>query len=286
MIGSIVDEKLSTMNLETPFVRLLLVFLVFALTWQPGSAQETNSLQENAPVPESAINQRLEQLQLKILELEAALKKNHAGNQAEKNNGDSQPNMQTERNMGARAGADKDDMMQARDTKDAAGMGQKGMGAGSMGMGGMNGGSMGMGGPMPSRGMMMGRTKGMGSMAMPSSLPGFPGASHIYHIGADGFFLNHGDHISLSQEQQMAINQIKESALLNLADLDRKIESAEQELWILTASDQPDAKKIKTKIEEIESLHAQQRMDFIRAVGKTAQVLTDEQRAILTGAEK
>lgn len=275
------------MNLETPLVRLLLVFLVFALTWQPGIAQETNLLQENAPVPNSAINQRLEQLQFKILELEAALKKNHAGNQAEKNNGDSHPNMQTERNMGAHAGADMDDMMQARDTKDAAGMGQKGTGAGMMGMGGMNGGSMGMGGPMPSRGMMMmGRTKGMGSMAMPSSLPGFPGASHIYHIGADGFFLNHGDHISLNQEQQMAINQIKESALLNLADLDRKIESAEQELWILTASDQPDAKKIKTKIEEIASLQAQQRMDFIRAVGKAAQVLTDEQRSVLTGGEK
>ena len=33
-------------------------------------------------------------------------------------------------------------------------------------------------------------------MSMPSALPGFPGQSHLYHIGATGFFLDHPEHIT------------------------------------------------------------------------------------------
>lgn len=124
---------------------------------------------------------------------------------------------------------------------------------------------------------------GMRKMQKTAALPGFPGASHIYHIGATGFFLDHPEHIRLTTDQQRTLNHIKEKALLNKATIQRKIDEAEQELWTLTGSDQPDAVKIETKIREIEKLRGDQRMAFINAVGEAANVLTDEQRQVLLG---
>ena len=189
---------------------------------------------------------------------------------------------------------------------------------GSMGMMGMMDKMMGMmdqmmpmGGsaPMPSGGAMnagapaaamsggMGMDKmemagmmGMDAMnaaapgAMPkSALPGFPGASHLYHIGATSFFLDHPQHIALTSEQQAGLNKAKEEATLAKSTADRKVEQAEQALWALTAADQPDAAKIEAKIREIEKLRGDERLAFIHAVGEASKLLTDEQRKILTG---
>lgn len=129
----------------------------------------------------------------------------------------------------------------------------------------------------------MGRMRGMGGMSLPSALPGFPGASHLYHIGATDFFLDHPQHITLTTEQQTTLNQIKERALLAKADSQRKIDQAEQELWELTSADQPDATKIEAKVREIEKLRGDQRLAFIRVVGEAAQVLTPEQVQSLSG---
>ena len=63
----------------------------------------------------------------------------------------------------------------------------------------------------------------------------------------------------------------------------RGIEGAEQELWTLTASDEPDAAKIEAKVREVEKLRGDQRLGFIRAVGEAAKVLTEEQRKSLLG---
>lgn len=134
------------------------------------------------------------------------------------------------------------------------------------------------------RGSMRGRS-GMGSTAPNSRLPGFPGASHLYHVGASGFFLDHPQHISLSTVQQTSLNRIKEKALLDRANLDRRIEDAEQELWTLTAADTPDAAKIDATVRAIEKLRGDQRLAFIRAVGDAAQVLTAEQQAALLGTK-
>lgn len=116
-----------------------------------------------------------------------------------------------------------------------------------------------------------------------SSLPGFPGASHIYHIGATGFFLDHPEHILLETAQQQELNRLKQSALLAKASTQRKVNEAEQQLWELTGADQPDADQIQAKVDEIAKLRGQQRLDFIRAVGESAKILTDEQRQILLG---
>lgn len=123
----------------------------------------------------------------------------------------------------------------------------------------------------------------MKKMTPNSRLPGFPGASHLYHIGSTGFFLDHPQHITLSTEQQSALNRIKEKSLLERANFNRRIEDNEQMLWILTAADAPDATKIDLKVRAIEKLRSDQRLAFIRAVGEAGKVLTSNQRAALLG---
>ncbi len=135
--------------------------------------------------------------------------------------------------------------------------------AGMMGMKPMMGGMQGMGGSPP--------------------LPGFPGASHLYHLGSTGYFLDHGSHISLTTEQTAALNRIREQNALAASASDRAIEKAEEELWQLTSSDQPDISAIQSKVEEISKLEAEKRISFIRAVGEAAKLLSEDQRKSLTG---
>jgi Spy/CpxP family protein refolding chaperone len=176
-----------------------------------------------------------------------------------------------------------------------------------MGMGEMGGGAMPAGGAMPSAGPpdgmpapmadpsavdAMGRARGplqaqrgMSNMPATSRLPGFPGSSHLYHVGASGFFLDHPQHITLSTDQQTTLNRIKEKALLDRANSTRRIEEAEQELWTLTAADVPDGAKIEAKVRAIEKLGGDQRLAVIRAVGEAAKVLTADQQAALLGTK-
>lgn len=116
-----------------------------------------------------------------------------------------------------------------------------------------------------------------------SSLPGVPGASHLYHIGSTGFFLDQPQ-LSLTPQQQSALNAIKERALLERGNTERRIEQGEQELWSLTAADQPDATKIQAKAREIEQARTNQRLSFIQAVGEATKVLTPEQHNRLLGS--
>lgn len=125
----------------------------------------------------------------------------------------------------------------------------------------------------------------MTNMAPSGRMPGFPGASHLYHIGATGFFLDHPQHITLSTAQQTNLNRIKEKALLDRTSVDRRVEDAEQELWTLTAADSPDGAKIEAKVQAIEKLRSDQRLAFIRAVGEAGKVLTADQQAALLGTK-
>ena len=140
---------------------------------------------------------------------------------------------------------------------------------------------------MSERGMMgmaaMGGANSPAAMAMPSALPGFPGQSHLYHIGATGFFLDHPEHIVLTTKQTQALAKKKQMSLLKQGEIQRQIDAAEQELWELTGADQPQAMEIDRKAREIERLRSDQRIAFIRAIGESAKLLTEEQRAQLTG---
>lgn len=138
--------------------------------------------------------------------------------------------------------------------------------------GGMGGG---MGDKMSCCMGMMGAAPGADTAgAMPSALPGFPGASHLYHVGSTGFFLDYADKIGLSAEQKTALNGIKQRTLTEQSASGRKVAEAEQALWALTAVEQPDAAAIDGKVREIEKLKSDQRLAFIRSVGEAAKLLT------------
>ena len=189
-----------------------------------------------------------------------------------------------------------------RSMEDGMAMPKSGSGGGmKAGMGGMDGmpgmdgmdnmdGMDGMGGMGGMK--MMGSMKGMsgggpggapGGAGNRSALPGFPGASHLYHTGSTGFFLDHGGHIDLNTEQVASLNGIREKSLLARNTVGREIEQAEQELWELTAADEPDTNLIEEKIREIERMRGDRRLGFIQAVGEAADVLTADQREALLG---
>ena len=125
---------------------------------------------------------------------------------------------------------------------------------------------------------------GMAGMNAPSSaMPGQPGASHLYHVGSTGFFLNHSQHITLTAGQKSALNRVKEKAMLDRASEQRQIDQAEQELYTLTGADAFDNGKVQAKVGDIERLRAGQRLNFIKAVGEASNVLTSAQHEALMG---
>mgnify|MGYP003642784645 FL=1 len=254
-------------NFQIVLILVAVLFLLSLVSLRTVRAQSstakgsphTNHTSGKSTTGDQSLAAQIQDLQTKVAKLEMTLQQKHDGK------------------MGSG--------MKSNPMKDMMG---KGMGKKvGMGMATMSGQRMSEMGMMNGKGMsgmaMMGQMKGMGQMQMPSALPGFAGASHIYHIGATSFFLDHSQHITLTQEQQVKLNQIKEKVLLGQATFDRWISQAEQELWVLTSSDTPAAAKIETKIREIEKLRSDKRIAYIRAVGEAARVLTDEQRQSLVG---
>ncbi|GJL61700.1 MAG: hypothetical protein NPIRA04_03540 [Nitrospirales bacterium] len=250
----------------------LVLFMVLSLTplspvysqnttWSPQRHQGNRTTDSSM-----IISQQLVELRGNIASLEAALEQDHRGSVSLVN---AQMGMDP---MGCGEGGC-GQPSSGRKTGKMSGMGKEGMGTMGMGSRKMGMENMGMMGKMRTR---KGRMSG-------SALPGFPGASHLYHIGGTDFFLDHQEHITLSPQQELAINQIKEQALLTQATFDRQVEQAEQELWVLTSSDQPAIQRIEPKIRQIEKLKGDQRLGFFRAVGEAAQVLTEQQRQILLG---
>ncbi len=251
--------------------RFALLALVSALAWPV-----TGSAQNKVDTSKDLAGQLIE-LRAQVARLEAVLAKS----QQSKPSG---------------MGMMEDDMMMGGMGGKKKGMGSK---SGMMDMDMMGGGMSGAGGggmgmmedDMDMMGMMgKGSMSGMGAkgmkMKMASALPGFPGASHIYHIGATDFFLDHPEHITLTTEQQSMLNKAKQKAVMEKAKAQRQIDEAEQALWELTGADEPNAQQIEAKVQEIEKLRSEQRLGFIRSVGEAANVLSDEQRRVLLGQTK
>lgn len=283
--------------MQTPRIRWAAIVLV-ALSLSAVSEQARAQGQTDAQSNDTMV-QQITELRATVARLESALDQNHQGSSQTDMSMTDPASMKDQGGMGMMG--KKSGMADKGMMGKMAGMGEMGMspsdpGAGSMagmgsnagsgGMQGMGQGGMGMMGMMGDMGMMgKGGMKMGGSMTMPSALPGFPGASHIYHIGASGFFLDHDEHIELTTEQRTALAQTKEKALLTQNSAQRQIDEAEQELWELTAADEPDAAKIEEKIREIEKIRGDQRLDFVRAVGEAAKVLSPEQRKALLGLD-
>jgi Spy/CpxP family protein refolding chaperone len=254
-----------------------LSFLTLVGVSAPGHGQQTSAAHQShatnaatASADQASLVQQLRDLQIKVGRLEVALAQNHqaaaiAPAHSSGAGGQGAGMIGEQEMMGM------DSMQSGQGMASGGGMGMDGMGMDGMWTMGMEGMAM------------MGQMQGMGSMRMPSALPGFPGASHIYHIGATGFFLDHPQHITLTPEQQTRLNQLKEKALLDQSTYDRSIAEGEQQIWVQTSSDSPDVEKIEAKVREVEKLRGDKRMAFIRAVGEAAMVLTDEQRQALVG---
>ncbi len=260
--------------LRTGHIAAGLAGCALALTMPQAPAQPTPAAAEDR----EDLQEQLETLQQRLEQLEAALEQRRP-----KSTGTSE-SAAADLNGG---GMMKDRRMRNRPRKGMRMMKKKMMmGEQSETQGdGMSNGTMGR---MKMGPMMMGRMKKAGttgarSDSFDSSLPGFPGASHIYHVGSTGFFLDHTEHITLTSDQQKQLNRIREETLLSQATFDRWIDEAEQQLWVLTSSDRPDAAEIRTRVMEIAKLEAEKRLAFIEAVGRAAGVLTENQRNILTG---
>ncbi|MEM6467967.1 MAG: periplasmic heavy metal sensor [Planctomycetota bacterium] len=276
---------MKTLN-RTAFVSGLLAFVLLVST---AFAQSSDKHQHGDAAAPADLGAELRKLQGKVAELEAALATSHREKYGTTSDA-GQPAMNSMKKMGGMGMGMMSGMKGMSQDSDSQmsgmGMGMMGKGMGGMGMMSMMKGKKGM------MGMgMMGMNPAMSSdsmagMDMPSSLPGFPGASHVYHIGQTGFFLDHPEHITLTNEQQKKLNSIKEASLLVTSTAEREIAEAEQELWKLTAADEPDIKKIEAKAKEIAQLQVKTRIAFIRSVGDAANVLTKEQRQILVGEQK
>ena len=257
----------------------LLVSAAFAQT--SDKHQHSGAASVAAPTD---LGTELRRLQGKVAELEAALATQHREKYGTEI-ASGQSKMKSMNKMGG-MGTGKMSGMQGMSQDSDSQMSGMGMGMMGQGMGGMEmmskmkgkKGAMGMMGMNPAM-----SSDSMAGMDMPSALPGFPGASHLYHIGETGFFLDHPEHITLTDEQQKELNSIKESSLLATSTAERKIAEAEQDLWKLTASAEPDIKKIEAKAKEIAQLQVETRIAFIRSVGEAANVLTKEQRQTLVG---
>jgi Spy/CpxP family protein refolding chaperone len=287
------------MQRSSQIVGLSGLLLTFALSSAAVAQGGHPSTQPGVEQNDVSMIDQLAELRAKVARLEASLNHNHQGPSGHGNAALNHPGMAGPMGMdgmdmgpgmGSGTGTAKGPM------GGMSSMGDKGM----MGMGGSQGMSamkpgpsngMGMGGTQMGMGQtggmkMMGMMKGAGGpqgMAMNSALPGFPGASHIYHIGASGFFLDHSEHLQLTPDQQAALNRSKQKSLLAQNTADRDIQEAEQQLWELTAADEPNAALIEKKVREIEKLRGDQRLGFIRAVGEAADVLTADQRQALLG---
>jgi hypothetical protein len=135
--------------------------------------------------------------------------------------------------------------------------------------------------PSPVRVVEVVKNKLTNALLPLSDLPGFPGASNIYHIGSTGFFIDFASVLNFADYQLAMLKKIRDQSQLRVSTADQKVSQAEEDLWMLTASDRPDLGKIDSKVHEIESLKSEMRISFIRDVGEAASILTPEQRSVL-----
>lgn len=275
---------------------LLLVSGALAVTVLEAQAQKSSMQQAGAQAPENrSVAEQIQQLQQQVATLQAIIQKQNTqqpnrgiGGGGKMRSGGTMPMREDQAEMGGMSSGVSSGMGMSMmdDEGEMAGMSSGGMSSGGGGAKGIMEGEIGR---MSAGGNMkmccMGEMGGMmgGMKGSPSTMPGHPGASHLYHIGSTGFFLDHSKHIALTSEQKTTLNRLKEKALLDRATQQRRIDQTEQELYLLTGADQPDAAKIHEKIAEIEKLRADQRMNVIRAVGEATNVLTHDQHRALLG---
>jgi len=257
----------------------IMIFMMGATTAHAQTPQQNAAGMENEhqhemqSVPQS-LSDQIGNLSRQVSELQAKVREQGMDAAAMKANGDER---RQKMSMGASGSAPQSPATPTNvQTIPAAQAPQMGMMPEMMNM--MNSVMGGMAGGPP-----MGQATSMGPSSFLSELPGFPGASHLYHIGSTNFFLDHPQHITLSLEQQSRLGEIRMKALMRRSEFNRKIQEGEEQLWLLTAVDQPNSSLVEAKIREVEKLRSDLRVAFIKDVGEAATALTDAQRMALLG---
>ncbi len=154
----------------------------------------------------------------------------------------------------------------------AAGAGQMGAGQGMADPNGKMGG-------MQNRGNQVDASPPMGGAAQPTTV-GAPDATRLYHVGSIDFFLDQAGKLNLTSKQTTDLTEIKRLSLARTSELQTKIVQSEQQLFSLTGADAPNEKGIANKVKEIEKLRTDQRLDFIKSVGRAGKVLSADQRQV------
>lgn len=248
---------------------------IYAQPSQQSVAEQRNDQIDASQSATDELLSQLESLQHQVAAIEAIVKRQGVDTTSMKSHGDK---MRMSKSMGSLL-----TQQPANPPMPSTGSNQmQGMMAGMMNM--MNSMMSGMGGM--SGASSMAPPPGIGLQGALSSLPGFPGASHLYHIGATNFFLDHPEHLILTLDQQARLSEIRTKALMTRAEYYRKIQLEEENIWILTASDRPDLKLIADKIRVVEKLRADQRVAFIEDVGRAALQLSGIQVQALIGDTK
>ncbi len=124
---------------------------------------------------------------------------------------------------------------------------------------------------------MMGKRPSAAESKPSSGLPGFTDADHLYHLGEQGFFLEHTSILSLSMEQTEQLERIKLAWQARNQEIEKKIELLEVQLWQQTAEGKPDRQSISKTIRNIEGLRGDLRLAFIDSVGSAVNILSREQ---------
>lgn len=255
---------------------LLLLGAVTAFAQAPAPASPAQEVMMGAADQNKQLGDEITELRAKVARLEAAVHETGPGRRVS-----SKPAMK----LGPSPNNGMGTMDDKREMSMPPGMGAMTPASAAMGMkddqGAMDGMSPGGTAAMSAKPPAAG---GLAAMNGSSSVtPSQVDAPHFYHLGSNGFFLNHWRHISLTPDQILTLKHVKEKAMLNRASVQRGIDQAEQELYEFTGANQPEETRIETKIVEIEKLRADGRISFVRAVADASNVLTAKQRMALLG---
>lgn len=135
----------------------------------------------------------------------------------------------------------------------------------------------------PGSGSSMVRLLGTPPARLPTSPLSPAGESpHLFQLGAVAFFLDH-DELALTVDQRSTLSAVRDRAVLDYATQQRQIDQGEQDLWSLTAADQPYASAVEAKLTMIARHSVQQRLNYIRAVGEALAEISPSQRQQLLG---
>ena len=129
---------------------------------------------------------------------------------------------------------------------------------------------------------LMGRSGGMDNRGMAQQIDVSRQPQQPVRNTDEWFFTGMKDELNLSESQIKGIEGIRREYENEKARKGLTIGSIEGELAALQAKRNPDIGEIKTKLDEVENLRKETRLDYIRSVEQAKKLMTDEQIDMLS----